>query len=152
MKMMLVVVCLLLVTASFATDKKAASGEELLRQLEADFAADVARRGHDAYFTRFADDGVEIVNGAVASKEQMKKESAWPEGTSLTWTPEKAEMSASGDLGYTYGSYVFTFKGADGQLVPKRGKYMSIWKKQGDGQWKVAVDMGSVSPDAVAGK
>ena len=43
--------------------KEAVKGEALLRQLEADFAADVAKHGHDAFITHFADDGVEVVDG-----------------------------------------------------------------------------------------
>ena len=56
-------------------------------------------------------------------------------------------MSGSGDLGYTYGNYVFISKDKDGKIVASYGKYMSVWKKQKDGSWKVVVDMGNASPD-----
>jgi ketosteroid isomerase-like protein len=77
----------------------------------------------------------------------MRKRAPWPEGATLTWTPVKADMSASGDLGYTYGNYVFTAKNKQGKVVVNYGKYTSIWKKQNDGRWKVVVDMGNSSPD-----
>jgi ketosteroid isomerase-like protein len=130
---------------------KPLTGPDLLRQLEAGFAADVAKHGHDAFLTYFADDGVEVVDGGgFNTKEEMRKQPPWPEGTTLTWTPVKAEMAASGDLGYTYGNYVYTAKNKDGKLVANHGKYTSIWKKQKDGQWKVVVDMGNSSPDPKA--
>ncbi len=139
---------LLIAASSIATRQKSAKGVDLLRQLEANFAADVAQHGHDAFITYFAEDGVEVVDGGgFKTKEEMHQEKPWPEGTTLTWTPVKAEMSASGDLGYTYGNYVFTAKNKDGKLVENYGKYTSIWKKQKDGQWKVVVDMGNSSPD-----
>ena len=148
------VALLLLFTGTFlATEQKSPTGPSLLFQLEADFAADVAQHGHGAFITHFADDGVEVVDGGgFDTKEAMRKQPPWPEGTSLTWTPVKADMAASGDLGYTYGTYVYTAKNKEGKLVANYGKYTSIWKKQKDGQWKVVVDMGNSSPDPKTGK
>jgi ketosteroid isomerase-like protein len=155
MKRITVALLLLLLFAatSVATKQKSPKGAELLRQLEADFAADVAKHGHDAFITYFAEDGVEIVDGGgIDTKDAMRKQPPWPEGTTLTWTPVHAEMAASGDLGYTYGDYVYTAKNKEGKLVANYGKYTSIWKKQKDGQWKVVVDMGNSSPDPKAVK
>jgi ketosteroid isomerase-like protein len=147
MKNSSLVLFVLIATLSFAAKQKSAKGSDLLFQLEADFAADVARHGHDAFLTYFAEDGVEVVDGGgFDTKDAMRKQPPWPDGTSLTWTPAKAEMAASGDLGYTYGNYVYTVKNKEGKLVANYGKYTSIWKKQKDGQWKVILDMGNSSP------
>ena len=144
---------LLFAATSVATKQKSAQGADLLLQLEASFAEAVAQHGHDAFITHFAEDGVEIVDGGgFDTKDAMRKQPAWPEGTSLTWTPVHAEMAASDDLGYTYGNYVYTAKNKEGKLVTHYGKYTSIWKKQNDGQWKVVVDMGNSSPDPKSGK
>jgi ketosteroid isomerase-like protein len=153
MKRITVALLLLFAATSFATKQKSPTGSDLLVQLEANFAADVAKHGHDAFLTYFAEDGVEIVDdGGFDTKDAMRKRDPWPEGTTLTWTPVHAEMAASGDLGYTYGNYVYTAKNKEGKLVANYGKYTSIWKKQKDGQWKVVVDMGNSSPDPKAGK
>ena len=141
----------MLITPGLASNKKAAKGAELLFQLEAAFAQDAAQHGHDAFLTYFADDGVELDDGGgIVTKEEMRKQPAWPEGTSLAWTPVKADMASSGDLGYTYGNYVFKHKDKNGKLVTDYGKYTSIWKKQKDGSWKVVVDMGNSSPASKA--
>jgi hypothetical protein len=106
-----VLLLLLFAATSFARNEKSANGANLLLQLEANFAADVAKHGHDAFLTYFAEDGVEIVDGGgINDKDAMRKQPPWPEGTTLTWTPVHAEMAASGDLGYTYGKYVYTAK------------------------------------------
>jgi ketosteroid isomerase-like protein len=137
----------LLSTSSFATKEKSARGSDLLVQLEADFAKAVAEHGHEAFVTYFAEDGVELDDGGgISSRDAIRKQPPWPEGTTLTWTPVKADVAASGDLGYTYGNYVFKSKDKEGKLVTHYGKYMSIWKKQKDGSWKVVVDMGNSSP------
>ena len=152
-RIIIALLILLLPAASFATTKKPLKGSDLLVQLEANFAADVAKHGHDAFLTYFAEDGVEVVDGGgFNNKDGMRKQPPWPEGTTLTWTPVKAEMAASGDLGYTYGNYIYTAKNKDGKLVANYGKYTSIWKKQKDGQWKVVVDVGNSSPDPKSAK
>jgi ketosteroid isomerase-like protein len=144
---------LLFATSSFAEKEKSAKGANLLLQLEAHFATDVRKHGHDAFLTYFAEDGVEIVDGGgINDKDAMRRQPPWPEGTTLTWTPVHAELAASGDLGYTYGNYVYSAKNKEGKLVANYGKYTSIWKKQKDGQWKVVVDMGNSSPDPKTAK
>ena len=146
-----IVALLLLITlfpaSALGTDKPA-KGADLLIKLEADFAKAVAEHGQSAFVTYFADDGVELEEGGgINTREDMKKQPAWPEGSFLTWTPVHADMAASGDLGYTYGNYIYKSKDKDGKIVTSYGKYVSIWKKQKDGSWKVAVDIGNLSPE-----
>jgi ketosteroid isomerase-like protein len=132
---------------AFASQQKI-TGSDILFQLEADFAHAVAERGHAAFVDYFADEGVELDDGGgISTREDIGKQPAWPEGTKLTWTPVRGDMSASGDLGYTYGNYVFTSKNKEGRTVSSYGKYMSVWKKQKNGKWKVVVDMGNSSPE-----
>ena len=45
---------------------------------------------------------------------------------------------ASGDLGFTAGTYDFAFKGPDGKPTHEKGKYLCTWRKEKDGTWKVA--------------
>ena len=153
MRKIALTVLVLLASVAFATAQKSPKTSDVLMQLEAEFAADVAQHGHSAFATHFAEDGVEVVDGGgFDSLEAIRKQPSWPEGTTLTWTPIKAEMAASGDLGYTYGNYVFTGKNKEGKLVSSYGKYTSIWRKQKDGQWKVVVDVGNSSPDPKTAK
>ena len=56
----------------------------------------------------------------------------------LTWKPSGGEVSASGDLGFTYGIYTLSL--TDTTLY---GTYVSIWKKQEDGKWKFILDTGN---------
>jgi ketosteroid isomerase-like protein len=66
-------------------------------------------------------------------------------GVELTWQPASAEVASSGDMGYTFGTYELKFDGPDGQPVVDNGKYLTVWKRQADGSWKVAVDMFNTS-------
>jgi ketosteroid isomerase-like protein len=55
------------------------------------------------------------------------------EGYTMTWKPNDCTVAASGELGYTYGSYILQPSTKDTVFY---GTYVSIWKKQGDGKWK----------------
>lgn len=66
-------------------------------------------------------------------------------GVVLNWEPVSAEVSNSGDLGYTFGVYELKFDGPEGEPVVDNGKYITVWKKQDDGLWKVAADMFNTS-------
>jgi ketosteroid isomerase-like protein len=61
----------------------------------------------------------------------------------LTWEPTMAFASAAGDLGYTLGTWKSTRLAANRAERVSTGKYVTIWRKQADGSWKVAFDGGS---------
>ena len=61
----------------------------------------------------------------------------------LSWTPMRAEVSRSRDLGWTIGTYVFTRIDDKGNTIVRPGRYITIWKKQRDGTWKAALDAGN---------
>jgi ketosteroid isomerase-like protein len=132
-----------------ATAQDKSGDASVLLKMESDFQKATAEKGWDGYVTYFADDGVELPNGesAVKGKPAIRKSLGdWEPGMSLTWTPTGSAMAASGDLGYTYGDYTLKTKDKDGHPVARYGKYMTVWKKQKDGSWKVAADMGNNAP------
>jgi ketosteroid isomerase-like protein len=60
----------------------------------------------------------------------------------LTWAPQGAEISSSGDLGYTYGIWTICQKKWLSDSVTQ-GTYVTIWKKQANGGWKFVLDTGN---------
>ncbi len=130
---------------------QSASGADTLRQLEADFMKAAAERGSQGYMSYYAEDAVELPNGVdiIRGKDSIAKGMSFldQKDNHLTWTPVYADMAASGDLGYTFGTYEFRSKDKDGKPTVEHGKYASVWKKQKDGTWKVVMDMGNASPN-----
>ena len=122
---------------------------ETLEQLEAEFMKAAAQKGSQGYMSYYADDAVEVPNGGplIQGKINIAKGMGFldDKNNSLTWSPVGADLSASGDLGYTYGTFEFRSKDQDGKVVVDHGKYTSIWKKQKDGSWKVVLDMGNAT-------
>ena len=71
-------------------------------------------------------------------------------GLALQWRASKAEVSSAGDLGYTLGAFELTANDAEGNAVTREGKYVTIWRKQADGSWKVVADAPSFNSPAPA--
>lgn len=61
-------------------------------------------------------------------------------GFSLNATTTKVEAARSGDLAYEEGAYLLTTK-VKGELKAEKGKYVVVWKKQADGNWKAVADI-----------
>lgn len=107
----------------------------------------------DKFVSYFADGasiyppGMPLITGKDAIRKGYGEMAAAP-GFALSWTPTKADVAASGDLGNTSGTYEMTMGGAT-----EKGKYVTTWKKQADGTWKVADDIFNAdsSPAAPAG-
>jgi ketosteroid isomerase-like protein len=127
---------------------------ETLKHLEAEFMQAAAEKGSKGYMSYYADDAVEVPNGAPAiqGKVNIAKGMGFLDDPNnhLTWTPAGGDISSSADLGYTYGTFEFHSKDKDGKPRIEHGKYTSIWKLQKDGIWKVVLDMGNASPNPQA--
>jgi ketosteroid isomerase-like protein len=118
-----------------------------LREADIDFAAETVARGNDGWAEYFMPDGMMFPrSGKVQGREEIRTAmaEAFLPGTRLDWEPEQAVASQSGDLGYTIGrwqSIVVTEDGRDS--VTASGNYVSIWRRDANGEWRVAADIGN---------
>jgi ketosteroid isomerase-like protein len=139
------------------TDPGLSPGVQFLYQLEAKFAADTAKGGGRAFSSWFAPDAVTLGNGKapVVGHDAIAAAATWsPDVYQLTWTPEGARMGPAGDMGFTWGHYEGMSRegvsggsgDAQGNTVKTSGRYMTVWKKQPDGSWKVALDASNEGP------
>jgi ketosteroid isomerase-like protein len=88
-------------------------------------------------------EGLDPITGDEAVGEFL---AGWPDGVSITWEPQDGRLAESGDLGYTWGTFVSRGNDAEGEEVVKYGKYVTVWALQGDGTWKWVIDIGNPSP------
>ncbi len=89
--------------------------------------------------TWFPPDGP-MVQGAANIKDFATNLVATP-GFSVSWKAADADVSSSGDMGYTYGAVEMTMQSPEGKPLAIRGKYVTVWKKQASGEWKVVADI-----------
>ena len=97
----------------------------------------------EAFLACLADDGLVFRPGPVNGKKfysEQKDLSGF-----LTWKPVYADISLAGDLGYTTGPYEYR-KSKEDKEPASAGHYVSIWRKEIDGAWKVVVDVGVGHP------
>ena len=94
-------------------------------------AADGAHARSSDFLSAFADDATYLHPGAplVHGKAAIRAVLADAPGP-VTWTPEYADVSDDGTLGYTYG---WT------HLGDQQGKYLACWRKKDPGSWQVTV-------------
>jgi ketosteroid isomerase-like protein len=100
------------------------------------FAKDTAARGIEGWVAAFEPKGGMMtkggrVEGAEAIRGLMSELLAT---TKVEWSPFASAVR--GDIGYTVGKATFTGKDS------WRSTYVTIWKKQPDGTWKVLFDTG----------
>ena len=81
-----------------------------------------------------------IATGPEAIRAAFNGFYALPKMT-IHWTALTAEAARSGELGYTRGTYELNYEDAKGKPVSDKGKYATVWRKQGDGSWKVVLDI-----------
>ena len=84
--------------------------------------------------------GMPLATGPDAIRDELGKIISMP-GFALQWSATKADVSEAGDLGYTAGAYELTTNDTAGKPVTEKGKYVTVWKKQSNGQWKVTDDI-----------
>ena len=114
------------------------------------FSARSVEIGAGPAFVEFAADDVRAFPGGAVplkGKEALREwTSGWSMDRSIAWEPEEAFASRSGDFGYTWGYAAFTGPNKDDESVTTYGKYVTIWRRQDDGEWKWIADLGNGAP------
>ncbi len=115
-----------------------------LAAAESSFAAHSVREGmRAAFLAHFADDGVMVRSGWVNSNAFLATRPDPP--IVLDWRPAYVEVAASGELGLSTGPWKITSK-ANAHAAPSYGQFVSVWRREGAGPWRVAVDLGIAHP------
>ncbi len=116
-------------------------GTEFLFALERKMAAAVAQGGGAAFASFFDSAGVTLANKQlpVIGREAIAAHARWlPNEYQLQWTPEGGALSADGSMGYTWGHY--EGRSLTGAAAAQSGRYMTVWKREADGSWKILLD------------
>ncbi len=126
-----------------------ADSAEALRHADREFCRDTRAHGLEGWLQWFADDAsLPQQSPPVVGKAALRdfyKQLFSRSDLDFSWQPDHAQSFPSGHLGYTSGRYSMAFT-RDGKKVHNTGSYLTVWKKQADGSWKVLSDFGA--PDA----
>lgn len=118
--------------------------KDVLKQTDLAFSDLSNAKGRNVSFLEYMDEHVTMLRPGgmpLVGKDTMQKRFASQPDTTytLTWKPLFADVAASGDLGYTYGTWLFVTTKNDSS----EGTYCTIWKPQPNGDWRFVLDMGN---------
>ena len=132
-----------------AAEPGPAEAARAMVESERNFYRTGQEKGTRAAFLAFlADDAIVFQPGPVNGKEVWGKRAET--GLDLIWEPAFAAIARSADFGYTTGPAKWRANKKEEKFLGY-GQFVSIWKKQKEGSWKVALDLGIENP-APAGK
>ena len=129
------------------TDQEPA--RKALRTAEASFSKLAMKSGlAEAFYQFLAPGGTVLLPDAspLDGREVVRIHLAASQQTVLDWQPGRAEISQNGDLGYTWGTFEMRGQVMDGKIQNTYGKYVSLWKKQADGTWRIVLHSNNSSP------
>ena len=138
--------CSVLLFASLSLAQKQSADEEMIRKLDAEWSAAAQSRNVEKTVSYYADDAsvlgdrVPIATGKAQVHELWTQMLSSP-GVKLSFGPTKVELAKAKDIAYEIGTYQMTGNDPKGNPVNEVGKYVVVWKKQPNKQWKVAVDI-----------
>ena len=118
--------------------------KEEITKTELSFAELAQKEGVEKAFLTFAapDAVLSRNNNILKGKEEIGQyfQKQTLKEINLQWAPDFVDVSASGDLGYTYGKFTFSAKDTIGNLLETEGVFHTVWKRQDDGTWKFVWD------------
>jgi uncharacterized protein (TIGR02246 family) len=122
-----------------------AADESAIRDLDAQWAKAAAAKDVDAAVGYYSDDASLLAPNEPIASDKQSIRTVWSSmlgsDTSLNWQASKVEVARSGDLAYVMGVYQLTTTDPKAKPVADRGKFVEVWKKQADGNWKTVADI-----------
>jgi uncharacterized protein (TIGR02246 family) len=122
-----------------------AADERAIRAADSALTAAVVAKDADRTAALYAEDAVllpvaePLIEGRAAIREEWAKVNGIP---GLANRARLVRVEASGgSLAYTRGTYETTMLGPDGKPTVERGKWVTVWRRQADGSWRVAADI-----------
>ena len=111
---------------------------------ETDFARMAKEKGMSAAFLHYsAEDAVLSRNNTIVKgKAEMAQyfDNQTLKDINLEWVPDFVDVSASGDMAYTYGKFTFSAIDTSGTPLNAKGIFHTVWKRQANGKWKFVWD------------
>jgi uncharacterized protein (TIGR02246 family) len=119
---------------------------EAIRKLDAEWSAAVQNKDAEKSAAFYAEDGAILPSNAPKAAGRAQVRDVWSHmvalpGFGLHFEPAKIEVAKAKDMAYDVGTYELKFNDLQGNPTTVIGKYVVVWKKQPDKQWKVVADI-----------
>jgi ketosteroid isomerase-like protein len=128
-----------------------------VRTADAAWSQKAAARDVEGVLSYYADDAVVMPPNVAMAMDKGAERKAWADilvpGADVSWSSGKVEAAQSGELVYDVGVYTVITKASKGKAqTTDGGKYLAVWKKQTDGNWKAVASTWNSDKPAPAGR
>ena len=121
-------------------------GERILRDLDAQWSKAAAAKDLEQTVAFYSDDAIVLPPNATRAATKETVRNVWKDvlaapGLVISWKPSKVKLGHNGAMAWVSGTYELIMNDTSGKPINDRGKYLEVWEKQADGNWKCAADM-----------
>ncbi len=122
------------------------SEEDQIRSLDKAWVQAVQSKDAAKSASFYAEDGSAFPFNAPIAEGKAKVQEMWAglmakPGFGLTFAPTKIVVSSAKDMAYDIGTFELKLNDASGSAMTIVGKYVVVWAKQPNGDWKVKADI-----------
>ena len=128
--------------------------EKAIKADEAKWQADLKAKDISALASHYTDDAYSVTSGTAADgSTEIRKlfaNATTDPAFKLQFQSDKVEAASSGDVAYSRGHFTEQYTDEkSGKVMSGSGSYLSVFKKQEDGSWKMAEDFAALDPATV---
>jgi ketosteroid isomerase-like protein len=120
--------------------------EGILRDLDVQWSKAAAAKDVEGTIAYYSDEAIVLPPNAASAMTKQAIRNTWKDllatpGLVVTWNPSRVQIAKSSEMAWVSGTYELTMNDPSGKPSNDRGKYLEVWEKQPDGNWKCAADM-----------
>jgi ketosteroid isomerase-like protein len=132
--------------SSPSPSEKPSDVERLLRDLDVQWAKAAAAKDVEQAIGYYSDDAIVLPPNATGAATKEAIRNVWKDmfaspSLVISWQPTRVQVGKSGEMAWVRGRYELTMNDESGKPIDDRGKYLEVWEKQTDGNWKCAAEM-----------
>ncbi len=133
-------------TSSAEDTGNVSSTERILRELDEHWSKAAATKDVDLTIAFYSNNALVLPPNAASAATKEAIRNVWKDllatpGLVIRWEPDKVRLAKSGEMAWVNGTYKLTTNDPSGKPVEDHGKYLEVWEKQADGNWKCRADM-----------
>ncbi|MFA1625226.1 DUF4440 domain-containing protein [Rhizobium mongolense] len=141
--------CFIALVIGAGEPARAQTAQSSIEANNADFVDKFAAKDAKGLGQHYTEDAVAFPpnENRVAGRESVQKMwQSWIDAGLTDLTLKAAQVEESGNLAYEEGTYSIKIPGKDGKTSEEIGKYIVVWKKGDDGEWRLHRDIWNTNP------
>jgi ketosteroid isomerase-like protein len=120
--------------------------ERILRDIDVQWSTAAAAKDLEQTLAYYSDDAIVLPPNATRGTTKEAIRNIWKDllaspGLVITWRPERVQLGKFGEMACVSGAYELKINDTTGKPTNDRGKYLEVWERRSDGNWKCVADM-----------